>query len=189
MSLLAEVVVEEWLNRQGYFTIRGARLGVDEIDILAIRLRPEGGIERRHIEVQVSTRPISYISVLPKSVQKSTGRSANTNKRSSEEIEQGVKEWVDKKYNKANKQTLLASFGKEPWSRELVLHNVKSQDEVELIKGHGVKIIQLAEIVKELRTMKTSIKSAAGADLLELMHLASAGDETLVESVEAASKS
>ena len=37
MSLLAEAVVEEWLNRQGYFTIRGIKLGNDEIDILAIR--------------------------------------------------------------------------------------------------------------------------------------------------------
>ena len=27
MALLAEEVVEEWLNRQGYFTIRGIRLG------------------------------------------------------------------------------------------------------------------------------------------------------------------
>lgn len=188
MSLLAEVVVEEWLNRQGYFTIRGARLGVDEMDILAIRLLPDGKVERRHIEVQVSTRPISYISVLPKSVQKATGRAANTAKRSAEEIEEGVKEWVEKKFNKANKRTLLMSFGEEPWSKELVLHNVKSQDEVELIKGHGIKTTQLADIVKELRTMKTSIKSAAGADLLELMHLASSGDETLAESVEAASK-
>jgi len=30
MALLAEEVVEEWLNRQGYFTIRGIRLGVHE---------------------------------------------------------------------------------------------------------------------------------------------------------------
>ena len=37
MSLLAEVVVEEWLNRRGYFTIRGVKLGNDEIDLLAMR--------------------------------------------------------------------------------------------------------------------------------------------------------
>lgn len=38
MSLLGEEVVEEWLNRNGYFTIRGIKVGVDEI--------PSGG-ERR----------------------------------------------------------------------------------------------------------------------------------------------
>ncbi len=36
MALLAEEVVEEWLNRNGYFTIRGIKVGVDEIDTLAI---------------------------------------------------------------------------------------------------------------------------------------------------------
>lgn len=61
MSLLAEVVVEEWLNQQGYFTIRGAKLGNDEIDILALRVLSNGVIERRHIEVQVSIKPIGYI--------------------------------------------------------------------------------------------------------------------------------
>ena len=33
MALLAEELVEEWLNRQGYFTIRGIKFGVHEIDL------------------------------------------------------------------------------------------------------------------------------------------------------------
>ena len=74
MSLLAELVAEEWLNRRGYFTIRGVKLGNDEIDILAIRPLSNGNIERRHIEVSVSTNPIGYFSPLPKSVRKATGR-------------------------------------------------------------------------------------------------------------------
>jgi hypothetical protein len=32
---LAEELVEEWLNRKGYFTIRGIKVGVHEMDILA----------------------------------------------------------------------------------------------------------------------------------------------------------
>jgi hypothetical protein len=59
MALLGEEVVEEWLNRNGYFTIRGIKVGVDEIDILAIRPTPDGQHECRHIEVQVSINPIS----------------------------------------------------------------------------------------------------------------------------------
>lgn len=188
MSLLAEVVVEEWLNRQGYFTIRGARLGNDEMDVLAIRCLPDGKIERRHIECQVSTTPISYISTLPKAVQKATGRTPNTPKRSEQEIVDGVKEWVDKKFHKANKQALLISLGTGNWSQELVIHNVKSQDELELIRRHGIKILKLADIVKELRSAKTLIKSASGADLLELMHLASTGDEVLAEAIQVGSE-
>ena len=33
MALLAEELVEEWLNRHGYFTIRGVKLGVHEMDL------------------------------------------------------------------------------------------------------------------------------------------------------------
>ena len=33
MVLIAEEVVEEWLNQQGFFTIQGIRLGVKEMDI------------------------------------------------------------------------------------------------------------------------------------------------------------
>ena len=50
MSLLSESVVEEWLNRAGYFTIRGMRYGVSEIDLLAVRYTLQG-VEGRHIEV------------------------------------------------------------------------------------------------------------------------------------------
>ncbi|MDA3926002.1 MAG: hypothetical protein PF904_14995 [Kiritimatiellae bacterium] len=59
MALLAEEVVEEWLNRQGYFTIRGIRLGVHEIDLLAFKPGLKGKHICRHIEVSVSTNPIA----------------------------------------------------------------------------------------------------------------------------------
>ncbi len=39
MSLLAESRVEEWLNRQRFFTIRGLKQGMSEIDLLAVANR------------------------------------------------------------------------------------------------------------------------------------------------------
>ena len=68
MALVAEEVVEEWLNQQGFFTIRGIKLGVKEMDILAI-LHGEVGVERRHYEVQASINPVSNISAVPKAIQ------------------------------------------------------------------------------------------------------------------------
>src|SRR5436190_264224 len=96
MSLLAEEIVEEWLNRQGYFTIRGIKIGVDEIDLLAIKPTNSGEIECRHFEVQSSIRPVSYLSRLPKEVQKTSGRAPNTPTRNESEILIGVEEWVEK---------------------------------------------------------------------------------------------
>jgi len=36
MALLDEQLVEEWLNTQQFFTMRGIKCGVDEIDLLAL---------------------------------------------------------------------------------------------------------------------------------------------------------
>jgi hypothetical protein len=175
MSLLAEEVVEEWLNRKGYFTIRGIRLGVDEIDLLAIKLAEDGTVERRHLEVQASVRPVSYICRVPKEIQRATGRAANSAKRSDQELVEGVAEWIDKKFRKANKVALLRKLSPGVWSKELVLHNVKSDAEVELIRNHGIVIHRLATIVAELRSASAIVPSASGGSLLELIHISASG--------------
>ena len=187
MALLAEVVVEEWLNRQGYFTIRGIKLGNDEIDILAIRPLANGEIERRHIEVSISTNPISYFSPLPKSVRKATGKSTSAKKRSPELLAESVQDWIDKKFRKPNKTQLFEALG-GTWSREFVIYRVKYPEEIDLIRSHGIKILHLPDIVKELRSGKTPIRAASGSDLLELMSLAMADDKVVVEAIEAATE-
>lgn len=60
MAILAESLVDEWLNRDGYFTVRGVRDGVEEIDILGVRPGKKA-LEGRHVEVQVSL-PIMRIT-------------------------------------------------------------------------------------------------------------------------------
>ena len=172
MALLGEEVVEEWLNRQGYFTIRGVKIGVDEIDLLAIRPTPEGTLERRHIEVQVSMRPISYICDVPKKQQRE-GRPRNSAKRSEEELLVGVREWVEKKFSRPRKTALLQRLAPGTWSSELVLHNVKSEGEVDLIRNCGVRIHRLTSIVHDLRDQSLIIQSASGSNLLELIHFSS----------------
>ena len=90
MALLAEELVEEWLNRQGFFSIRGIRLGVHEIDILAVKLIDDDVI-CRHIEVQASVRPVSYICPLSKAHQESTGRKPMSAKeRTQDELQASV---------------------------------------------------------------------------------------------------
>ena len=51
MALLAESLVEEWLNRDGFFTIRGVKHGVGEMDLLAVRPQPDGRVIGWHVEV------------------------------------------------------------------------------------------------------------------------------------------
>jgi len=171
MALLAEEIVEEWLNRNGYFTIRGIKLGVHEIDLLAIAVN-EHSIDARHIEVQASVRPVSYLCPLPKNIQKETGRKPMSMKqRTPKELADGVTEWVNKKYYHEVKERMRKSLFQGEWKYELVVHNIKFPEELELIEQHNIKVHRLDDIVMNLAEGKTIIRSASGSDLLELVIL------------------
>src|SRR2546426_10704407 len=107
MSMLGEEVVQEWLNRSGHFTIRGIRVGNNEIDILAVK--PAGGsCACRHVEITLSTNAIGYIS---------TG---NAKRLADAELKQTVDAWIEKKFNEramALKQRLCPG----DWTKELVV--------------------------------------------------------------------
>lgn len=170
MSLLAEEIVEEWLNRNGYFTIRGIRLGVDEIDILAIKPGDQFSYVCRHIEVQSSINPISYISKVPKEIRKKTGVGANNaKKRDMAQLRQGVKEWVQAKFHEPRKVDLRNALCPHAWSLELVVGKVKHEEELSLIRDEGITTTKLSDIIAGLKNEKTVISSAAGADLIDLM--------------------
>ena len=170
MALLAEEIVEEWLNRQGYFTIRGIKIGVDEIDILAVKPSENGKIECRHFEVQCSMRPVSYISRVPKEIQKSTGRASSSAKeRSMEELAAGVKEWIEKKFKTQRKLDLMRRLYPSNWSKELVINVVRSDNEIELMRKQGLTIHNLRDIVSILSQNDGILQSARGADLTDLI--------------------
>ena len=172
MSLLGEEVVEEWLNRNGYFTIRGIKVGVDEIDILAIRPLPDGRHECRHVEVQVSINPISYITKVPAAIRKQDGIGAhNAKKRDTPQLTQGVREWIEAKFNQPRKVELRNRLCSSSWTRELVVGTVKHEEEISLLKEAGVIIHRLKDILSEMIEKPGVVKAAAGADLYDLMLL------------------
>jgi tRNA U55 pseudouridine synthase TruB len=179
MSILAEEIIEEWLNRQGWFTVRGIKLGVHEIDILAIK--PEKGrVKCRQVEVQVSINPTTYMTPLAKDVRRRTGRSAHSAKhRSTRELKRGVREWVEKKFRSHRKECLRQSLCPGAWSKELVVHKMKYAEEEELIRGFGVEVHHLSDIVVDLLKPTKVVSKASGGDLVDLIHLQSEllGDE------------
>ncbi len=172
MSLLGEEVVEEWLNRNGYLTIRGIKVGVDEIDILAIRPLSDGKHECRHIEVQLSINPISYITKVPTTIPKETGIGPhNARKRDVAQLTQGVHEWVEAKFNHPGKVELRNSLCPGCWTKELVVGIVKHEEELDLLRQVGITIHRLKDVLSEMVEKRTIVKAAAGADLFDLMLL------------------
>ena len=170
MALLAEEIVEEWLNRDGWFTIRGCKLGVHEIDILAVRLT-SGSVECRQIEVQVSIAPVSYISRVPKAEQK-LGRIATSAKlRLNEELSIGVGEWIEKKFDHPKKIALRKRLYPGVWTRELVVHNVAHAEELNEIRKAGILVHQLRDVIKDLGSDGRVVPKAGGADFASLVLL------------------
>jgi len=51
---------------------------------------------------------------------------------------------------------------------------VKSDEELNLIAGHGIKILRLNEIVESLASNKFVVASAAGGDIIDLIQMGSA---------------
>ena len=173
MALLAEELVEEWLNRQGYFTIRGVKVGVDEIDLLAVRFGEDGHIDCRHVEVQASIRPISYISKMPKDLLTPGQGRTSARKRSPEILEAGVKEWVHGKFHKPRKTAMISSLLPREWSRELVVNNVKYESELDLVAAEGIRVMRLRSIIRDLNETRFLVQSASGADFADLISIAS----------------
>ncbi|MFB9081863.1 hypothetical protein [Deinococcus wulumuqiensis] len=169
MALLAEEIVQEWLARQGFFCLRGVRLGVHEIDLLAVRFNPQGW-ECRHLEVQVSHRPASYLSRVPQATQRATNRKATSaRKRELDELQQGVAEWVAKKFDHPEKSALRSRLAPGPWTREVVIHKLYEPLEKELLMQAGITVHQLSDVLGELRRPGTLVRAASGEALLNLI--------------------
>ena len=172
MALVAEELVEEWLNRKGYFTIRGVKLGVQEIDLLAVRVGPDQKVERRHIEVQASMRPVSYITQVPKAEQR-TGIAADSAKtRTDDSLRKGIQEWIAKKFDHPSKLELRAKLAPGAWSRELVVNAVRHPRELDLIKEYGITVHLLADVIADSSAPKQIVGAAAGSHLLDLVAMA-----------------
>ncbi len=99
MALFAETLVEEWLNRRGYFTVRGAKGGLLEMDLLAIRHRDSEDPEALHLEVQASTGPISWITKWTPRLQRELRIGANNaRRRTGEQMSECVQGWISKTF-------------------------------------------------------------------------------------------
>lgn len=171
MSLLAESLVEEWLNRAGFFTVRGARFGVREMDLLAVRQGP-AALEGRHIEVHVSTNPISYVTPLATDRAKQLGK-ARTSAwvRSQEILEESVSAWTEKKFSsRAKAKARDRAWPGLSWSLELVHGAVRYPEELELIRTMGIQTTPFHLVLSSLCNDEAlAQKGGAGTDIVEMI--------------------
>ncbi len=168
MALLGESLVEEWLNREGFFTIRGVKHGVDEMDLLAIRPQADGVVLGWHVEVQISFRPIGFIAKLPKTA---SGSRLSARKRTVEEIEACARTWVDLKFRAEPKACMREQLWPGvDWTYHFVHAVVREQRELDIFKSEGISLHPFHEILSSLARRKVhSFSGSAGGDLAEIV--------------------
>src|SRR5215217_3237473 len=174
MALVAEALVEEWLNRKGYFTIRGAKIGQGEIDLLAVSFR---GPDALHVEVSVSARAIGYISGPPIA------------KKSPEDIKASVQHWCIKRFRGGKEQVARRREELCPdrdWRFMLVHGDLKHPEELPLLEGQGVKVKHICDVLDELRSLKDTRTSSEASGVAELFEICREEQrETLAKRLEA----
>ena len=172
MALLAEALVEEWLNRQGFFTIRGLKQGVDEIDLLAVRHRPTAGPEAWHVESQVSFRPVGYITKLSEPIAAQLGKKrSSVLRRTDEQLSACVTDWVTTKFRAKRKVAAReALWPNADWKLVFVHGTAKYPAELELIASHGIMLVPLSAVLAELCSGNAPrFTGFAGGDLADLI--------------------
>jgi len=159
MSHLDEQLVQQWLNKNRYFTIQGLKSGNDEIDLLAIRLLDNGKVEYKQVEVQVSFRPIGFVCGLPLAT------------RDEALIKEGVQAWIYKKFESPRKCELRARFAPRDakWDFVLVHGEMKHRLEQQIFESSHVSLVPYRSVLSELSGESTHVTSSPANGILEIL--------------------
>jgi hypothetical protein len=174
MALLAESLVEEWLNRLGFFTIRGIKHGINEVDLLGVHKEADGSIVGRHVEVQVSFRPVGYIAKLTDDLagagEKRRSRSSAM-ARTPEQVELCARAWVWAKYRcDAKVRVREQLWPGATWSFDLVHAVVREPQELTVFQRENVHCHSFWDVISELlQSGKGGFSGSSGGDLAEII--------------------
>ncbi len=151
MTLLAETLVDEWLNRKGFFTVRGIKDDVEEIDLLGVR-PVSNDLEGWHVEVQAYFQPLDYITPLTKEMAHSLGKARPVEgARTDEMLGECVKEWVAHKFTREDKVAARErAWPGIHWQHYFVHGVVQSEAELAAIQKFGITLIPLHHVLTEL---------------------------------------
>lgn len=147
MARVAETLVEEWLNRRGYFTIRSLKEGNTEYDLLAVSLRDSDAI---HVEVTSSLNPTWWIG--KKDLSDNTLPAGKN--RSKEQIAEGIKSYVNKKYRGDKASKLRDQLWPEHGNWHFMFVHGKlshAEEELPYLKNEGIETLSLSELLGKMR--------------------------------------
>lgn len=173
MALLAEAIVEEWMNRQSFFTRRGVKSGNSEIDLLGVKIMPDA-VEAWHVEVQVSFRPVGYLGHLSEEEQKilNTKSPNSAKKRPLDILESATLRWIDRKFNDNSKQLLRRNSccAVVDWKKVFVHGIMKDKEELRFISEAGIRVIDFRDVIRDICSNNIeNIQGGLATDIAEVI--------------------
>lgn len=150
MSDLIADVVGEWLCLKGYFIIRGLKVGLNEVDVLAIKPRDGKITEAAHYEISIGVNPVGYLG------------EPSARRQTEAEVRGSVARFVVKKYTNANTVKLIERLVGKKCARYFVTGNRKHEMEIIALREHGIKVIPVTQVLTELRDLRHRKKARKG---------------------------
>jgi len=158
---IIENIVANWFNSKGYFLIKNLKVGVNEIDILAVRLDKEQKVnDAIHIEVQCSSNPIGYIGGTP-----------SAKKRNVSEVELGVEAYIYKKFNNPKITDVINSLIGNKYRKMFICGKLKEEDTIKYFEKNGIEVMRVWQVFKEVKANKGEYKTGEGNRYHQLLHL------------------
>src|SRR5215203_3213286 len=153
MALIDETIVEHWLRRQGYFTVRGLAVkakkpsnkGQKEIDFLAFHPKTR---ELKHVEVQSSSKLTGILGGGKLQDLKASVGKYIDGKFKDEKVQNRIREFYPEAKNWGGifvYQKLNRTFEKPGKTEEV------ERETIRIIRGKGVETVSFSEIFKDFR--------------------------------------
>ena len=135
---IAQSLVRSAYQSLGYFVIEGIKIGVREIDLLAVKLDKNAEImERLHIEVQISTHPIGVL------------RGKQSIKGSVDKPLELAEEYIQKKYHhKAIIKQIQKYFRAKEYRKVLVYGKLKDMGQLKVFQRHNIETVNISDLIK-----------------------------------------
>jgi hypothetical protein len=126
-------------------------------------------------EVQVSIRPVAYISKLNSELVKELRVKTNTSAKLRTDVQIGIcaKQWVTNKFLADRKLQLRNQLNpNENWRYLFVHGNVKDSKELEYIASEGVQLYPFRQILSDLCNKQTQLdfSGSSAGDLVEIIN-------------------
>ena len=162
MDIIENIVADCFYSR-GYFLIKNLKAGLNEIDILAIKLNNEQKVDDAvHIEVHCSSKPIGYI-----------GGSSSAKKRSASKIESGVEDYIDKKFNNEKVKNVIKKLigNKYKYKKMFICGKLKEEDTTKYFDKNGIEVMRVWQIFKEIKANEGEFRTGEGNRYHQLLYL------------------